>query len=245
MSNIDFRHQMDERLKRYEGVASKVPGWMPPRFVRVVSAVNAVQTTLGIKGDVAEIGVHHGRLFSALTMIRRPDEIAYALDCFDNWAANPERSGGCPRARFVEGMEIAGVRDLDRVQIIECDTNADPHPIERVRGPLRIVSVDGDHTAKGVERDLWRSLLGTSYGGVVLADDAFNEEWPAVSEGLHAFLRRGTLVGALSGFGKIILAEPFMAKALQEVCLSCPSFGLVAVRKQNFYGHEIIAIQAR
>jgi hypothetical protein len=48
---------------------------------------------MGITGNVAEIGVHHGRLFILLYLLTSPDERALAVDLFSGQERNIGSSG--------------------------------------------------------------------------------------------------------------------------------------------------------
>ena len=48
-------------------------------------------------------------------------------------------------------------------------------------GPLRIVSVDGGHTADIAAHDLAVADEALAEGGIIIIDDVFNEQWPGVA----------------------------------------------------------------
>ena len=56
---------------------------------------------------------------------------------------------------------------------------------------MRFVSVDGGHTAEITAHDLAVADASLAEGGIIVLDDAFNEQWPGVADGVQRyFLRR-------------------------------------------------------
>lgn len=237
---------MNPRYTEYEALCERIHGWMPPSFTRVVAAIDDAQRDAGLRGDVAEIGVHCGRSFFPLVLMLRGDERAFAIDCFEDWAANPERSGGASRSQFEASIPVAGV-DAGKIIVVQADTKAIPHPLLGCcgLGRLRVVSIDGDHSVIGTLADLWAAHEAMGFDGVVIVDDAWNSDWPGVSCAVHRFLQhpQAPLVGALCGFGKIVLARPMAAEALQRK-IKEGVHGLKPVREQTFYGRPILSVTA-
>src|SRR4051794_35550378 len=61
-----------------------VKGWMQPAAALMIRTVSEVQIGLGVRGNIAEIGVHHGKLFVLLYLLRRETETAVAIDLFEH-----------------------------------------------------------------------------------------------------------------------------------------------------------------
>lgn len=233
-------------LAQYEALAASVHGWMAPAFTRVLAAIKVVHQTARVRGPVAEIGVHCGRSFIPLVLMKHASETAFALDCFDDQAANTGRSGGATKQQFLDSLRGLDV-PMSGVEILQCDTRKIPHPLLSL--PLmRVISVDGDHSEEETYRDLEAASARMVEGGYVILDDAFNEEWPAVSSGLHRFMgAAGVLYGmmpALAGFGKMVLAHAQFA-ALLQTAVRAPSSGLLAVREQEVWSYPLLSVRAR
>jgi hypothetical protein len=167
-----------------------VEGWLKDLGIQLVDAVESAQREAGVEGGVAEIGVHHGKLFILLSLLRRPGERAVALDLFEDQDRNVDSSGRGDRERFVANLarHHPGAPD---VVIHQGDSNdLDGGRLrELAGGPLRLISIDGGHTADVTEHDLTTATDALADGGVVVLDDLFNELFPAVSEGAQRFLR--------------------------------------------------------
>jgi hypothetical protein len=70
-----------------------VPGWLNEGAISAVIAFAKWQDENNVHGDVAEIGVHHGRFFILLANLRRRHERAFAIDIFGDQHLNVDKSG--------------------------------------------------------------------------------------------------------------------------------------------------------
>src|SRR5690349_15610200 len=88
---VDLRaHQLRRYLRRH----GEIPGWLDDFSARFIAEIGRIQAERGVKGSVAEIGVHMGRLFILLKLLVSPDERALALDIFAHQQLNVDGSGG-------------------------------------------------------------------------------------------------------------------------------------------------------
>src|SRR5277367_6047361 len=68
------------RLEHYYSTGRLgVQGWLSAGACRMITSVDRVQKRLDVKGNVAEIGVHHGRLFILLVLLCREGETGLAI----------------------------------------------------------------------------------------------------------------------------------------------------------------------
>jgi hypothetical protein len=168
-----------------------IQGWVGDRIFQIVDFIKLYHEQRGIHGDIAEIGVHHGKLFVILAAVARPDEMCIAVDIFEDQELNVDSSGNGSRAVFEGHMRTHFPEMLDRVKIVACDsmsiTPATAAAKLSQRG-VRLFSVDGGHTTKHVVNDLSiaQELLVSS--GVVLLDDFLGPMWPSVSEGFFQYM---------------------------------------------------------
>jgi Methyltransferase domain len=160
----------------------------------MVAAIGARQERDGIRGNVAEIGVHHGKLFILLYLLTKADERGVAIDLFSLQHLNIDRSGKGNLARFLTNLRCHA--DTDRVIVHEGDSTAlDGAMLVRLGGgPFRLISIDGGHTAEITLADLRTAESALAPGGVVILDDCFNESWPGVSEGVHRYFSESPAV---------------------------------------------------
>ena len=73
-------------------------GWVEPQTLDILRTLSEAQDGAGVEGAVAEIGVHHGKLFIAMQLLNRPGAPAVAIDVFDDQELNVDQSGRGDRA---------------------------------------------------------------------------------------------------------------------------------------------------
>ncbi|PWB84667.1 MAG: hypothetical protein C3F11_00090, partial [Methylocystaceae bacterium] len=80
--------------------------------------------------------------------------------------------------------------DLDRIDLVAADSTglSAEDVLQRTKQAVRIFSVDGGHDAETALSDMLLSERTTCPGGVVLLDDAFNEQWVGVIEAAARYL---------------------------------------------------------
>jgi hypothetical protein len=178
---------------RYRRVGQRrVQGWVDPESFDVVRALSDQQDVDGVRGAVAEIGVHHGRLFIGLQLLVPPGTPAVAIDLFENQADNTDLSGKGDRARFEANVRAWGDWDAVRVHSVNSRSVTPAELQDWAAGRIRLFSVDGGHTADLVASDLRLAEATLADGGVVVVDDVFNPEWPGVATGTYAHLAAGS-----------------------------------------------------
>lgn len=217
----------------------RVQGYTESAAIRLLQAVDELQRTDGISGPVAEIGVHHGQLFIAMKLLQRPGEPAIAIDLFENQAANIDKSGEGDRGEFLRNLD----RWADRGELIvhQGDSTAIvPGDIAAMSG-VRLFSVDGGHTEEIVLSDMRLAEKSLVEGGVVIADDVFNQQWPGVSVGtVHYLEQGGALVPFYIGFNKVLFTQPEHAeryrRALDQVYAAKT---MTAVFESVFVNHPV------
>jgi hypothetical protein len=176
------KYVFEEKLHR------SVAGWLADGAISAVIAFAKWQNENNILGDVAEIGVHHGKFFILLANLRRQRERAFAVDIFDDQHLNPDNSGRGNLARFTKNLQLY-TNEADTV-IIQKDsktlTRADFYRSKR--NSVRLFSVDGSHTAAYTFSDLTVAAHLLAMDGLIILDDFYNPDWPGVQEGFHRFL---------------------------------------------------------
>ncbi len=169
-----------------------VEGWLSPTTASILAQLLVEQVRAGLRGNVCEIGVHHGRLFLVLANALAPGERAVAVDVFGDQEKNVDRSGQGDRAVFERNL--ARYAPAAPVEIVQ-ESSLDLERLGFLSHRFRFVSIDGGHTGPTVANDLRlaeRTLLG---GGIVALDDILSSHWTGVLTGLAAYVRAGgTLV---------------------------------------------------
>lgn len=176
-----------DRLEHYLRRHARIPGWLDDYSARFIVEIGRIQAVRGLKGSVAEIGVHMGRLFILLRLLAAPDEHALALDIFHDQQLNVDGSGRGDEERFC--ANVGRWASMQNVEIIRASSlNVTAHDILSRVGPCRLLSIDGGHTAECTLNDLRLAEQTVTEFGVVILDDYFNPSWPDVATGAARFL---------------------------------------------------------
>jgi len=214
----NVRTEVQTRLDRYlaDGLGA-VTGWFEPDSAEVVATVLRHQLATDVRGDVAEIGVHHGKSFLLLANGVRPDERAVALDVFEDQARNVDDSGRGDRD-VLERNVAQWAAESDVVVVQASSTDVAVADAASTFGRVRLFSVDGGHTSEITLHDLRLAEAVLVDGGVVVLDDVLNAHWLGVLTGLTHYLAgdHGLVPFALSP-NKVYLAAPADAATYAEV----------------------------
>jgi hypothetical protein len=203
----------DTRVTRYlrRGHRS-VEGWLERGAPEMIAAIADAQTERGVSGNVAEIGIHHGRLFILIYLLSRDSERAVAVDLFSRQELNVDGSGTGDLAIFLANLRKHAD---DRRLVVHEGNSADLDSAALLRlggGPFRLISIDGGHTPELTESDLATAEGVLAQGGVVILDDCFNEMFPGVSDGVHRhFSRPRSIIPFAIGANKVLFAQPAFA----------------------------------
>ena len=235
-------------LRAYvQGGCKTVQGWLDPTAVETITLLSRTQAKLGISGGVSEIGIHHGRLFILLHLLRQGDgESSAAYDLFEMQDANVDASGLGDKATFLDNLRRHGC-DTERI-VVKSRNSLDMTAAE-VRadaGPVRLFSVDGGHTADITASDLALAEGSLCAGGIVILDDYFNESWPGVSEGAARYLSSGAskLVPVAIGGNKFIFTNSGeLAGKYREALWALPD--RYVVTDQTTFGMPVMVVRVK
>jgi hypothetical protein len=225
----------------------RVRGWVDPESLDVMRVVRDAQDSAGVTGSVAEIGVHHGRLFIGLQLLVPPGTPAVAIDVFENQSENTDGSGRGDRERFESNVRRWGDWSSARVHAVNSQDVLPADLTAWAGGPIRLFSVDGGHTADLVASDLRLAESCLAAGGVIAVDDVFNPEWPGVVDGTLAHLRGGSaLVPFAVAFDKAwFTTGPDAAERYRSAVRAEFETSYRAARKESvFAGHPVEVVQA-
>jgi hypothetical protein len=195
-----------------------INGYLKSLDARLIVELAAWQTSNKLAGGLAEIGVHHGKLFFLLALSRQIGETSLAIDLFEDDEMNAStRFGGRSRAFSTHAASLNVT--LKSTEVLKADslTLASNDILSRV-GRVRIFSVDGGHHYRHVAHDLPLAFSTLATGGVIVVDDFCNPEWPEVTSATFDFVRaqEGKIVPAILTKNKLYLAPPDIASAYGE-----------------------------
>lgn len=189
---FDHQHFIDYLNKG----STEVDGYLQSGSAALIWSLFDIQDELNITGNVAEIGVYHGKLFIFLCHALNQGERAYAIDVFDS---EPEIQGIQTQddkdlfsaKNLIANLAAQGIGD-EVVKIITANSGklAVPELRDKLDGDqVRLFSIDGDHSRDGVRHDLNLAAETTRETGIIIVDDLFNSLCPSNTEGIIDFFR--------------------------------------------------------
>jgi Methyltransferase domain len=228
---------LDGASRYLERGMSEVEGWLAPVSASIIADLSAQQMCSAVAGHVAEIGVHHGKLFILLANLTASDEAAFAVDIFDDQFKNVDRSGKGDRAIFEANLRKFAPQA--RVTIIQ-ESSLELDDTEFPKTKFRLISVDGGHTGAITSSDLRLAERVLVAGGIVVLDDILNADWLGVITGLSDYLKAG---GALLPFALSVNKLYLTTNARYAKSYAAGlrrSFPLaLAKRNVEFFGHTV------
>ncbi len=231
---------MASRVERYLHRGKfYVDGWLRNEAARTVVALIDRQHAIDVRGGVAEIGVHHGKLFILLYLLGRDSEKAVAIDLFEDQHLNVDNSGNGDLAKFRRNLE----RHADSQRLVLHKGNsmdlAGADLTRLAEGPLSFVSIDGGHTSEITVHDLATAEAAITEGGIIAVDDVFNEHWPGVVDGVHRYFERGpNLVPFAIGANKTYFCRPSHRGIYHDAAASAAS----SVTATEFLGRPVACL---
>ena len=174
----------------------QVDGYLQSGSASIVCSIFDIQDELNIFGNVAEIGVFHGKLLILLCHCLREGEFVFAIDLFNT---QPDIQGIKTEADYQQfssdnllGNLAANKINAEIVNLIVTnsqDLTGSDLAKEFGGANIRLFSIDGDHSRDGVRHDLNLAKATLSKGGIILIDDLFNTICPSLTEGIIDFFR--------------------------------------------------------
>lgn len=236
---------MTDSLSIYRNFGNRlVKGWMEPEVLTMLTTIDAIQRADGVTGSVAEIGVHHGKLFIGLSLLQRGEATSLAIDIFGDQDLNVDGSGKGDYDVFRKN--VSRWSSTDRVAVHQGDsTQLSAEQLLKLAGaPVRIFSVDGGHTEEIVASDMRLAEETLADGGVVVGDDVFNFEWPGVAVGTLRYLDAGGALAPFAiGFNKVLFSRPEHCDRYRNaVAAAFETRALIEPKESVFAGHDVAVL---
>ena len=234
-----------ERVDNYiRSGARRVRGWLDPGAAKLIAELGSNQSS---HGAVGEIGVHHGKLFLLLDLLRRPGEASVAIDLFEEQHLNVDHSGHGDRQMFEANLarHSAGPSTVE-IRTADSTTLSSDDLLAWGKGPYRLFSVDGGHTAGITAHDLRIASEALEPTGLLILDDYFNGAWPGVSEGTCRFMATSPDLEAVgSGFNKMFFARPGAAEGYRQQMRRVAAGQRWKLIEHEFFGSPHLVVQRR
>ena len=163
-----------ENLQRYLEDYEGHPGFFLPMAMHAWDFLLTAQTDLGIVGGMLEIGVYKGKSAILSSMYFAREEPCFFLDLYDTPEAQTAVTAIRPQNNFFLKMRSE-------------DALTDPR-LKEMRGRLRFVHIDGDHTGYSTRSDLDMAAALLEPKGVICVDDFFSFKYPQLTAAVYAFL---------------------------------------------------------
>ena len=157
--------------------ASEIDGWFFPLDQRAFLEIFNAQNQLQIKGDVVEIGVHHGKSLVLLSLLKSADERLLGFDLFhadsqEKTEQNIHTHGESTGLSLVKGLTSDIARaDLDSL----------------LPKPLRFLHIDAGHEYHEVLEQLVLFSPYLSDHGIIAMDDYQDREFPGIEAAVLDF----------------------------------------------------------
>ena len=195
-------------LQRYLQSFRHIEGWFAFDAALLFMKYNQLAFAPEQRGNVLEIGVHHGLSTIAIAALRGAENQLTAVDLFeDQQKKNISGSGSGDRGRFMSNVrefypDSAFVRTIAR-------PSTELMPSDLGSG-FTFSHIDGGHSPEEVYHDLTLCHDVSADGALIALDDYFNPEHPGVCEGAVAFSLRhpGWLRPLIAGYNKVLFQKP-------------------------------------
>ena len=198
-----------EHVEKLWSASASLPGWFRKEAAHLLGLLDYAHQREGIRGDLFEIGVFHGK--STLLLAGMVDPEREKLGVCDSFKF---RTADCtpPREVFLENFHnVFPSADFLRVY-----AKRSQELTQDEIGTCRLIHIDGAHSLEAVTADLELASDCIDPRGVIVLDDAFRGTWPGVTEAIIRFLdTRSSFSPLIIGFGKMALV-PEGARGLYE-----------------------------
>lgn len=176
------------KAARYLESSGVVEGWLSATSAKIIAHLGQHQTMVSVRGDVCEIGIHHGKLFILLANLLLPSERGVAVDVFSDQHKNIDWSGRGDREIFENHLKQFAPDA--RVEIIQ-ESSLDLPGTEFCKNEFRLMSIDGGHSSQTVLNDLGLTDHCLVEGGIAIVDDILSPHWLGVMTAVSHYICNG------------------------------------------------------
>lgn len=177
-------------FQRYRTEFAWVAGWFSNQAIATWDSLLTLQTALGLRGNLLEIGVFKGKSAVLMVLHSRPQETCVFVD-------------PALRKEAIDVIEI--IRPQNNVWLRDMSQNIrGDERLQSLAGTFRWIHVDGEHSGRAVMNDLEIAEGLLSPEGIICLDDFMSAAYPQVAMAAYRFLdcRSREFSLFLNGFNK-------------------------------------------
>ncbi|NOZ72138.1 MAG: class I SAM-dependent methyltransferase [Chloroflexi bacterium] len=192
-----------------------IPGWFTYDDCVHFHLVLSMQSYLGIKGDLLEIGSYHGRSTACMAAYLQPGERLVVCDAFEQPTDDAYHDKPSP-ARLRHNLLLVNP-ELDWAQVdVRVGLSSE---LELGAALFRFIHIDGGHSPEVALADMRLCAAHLAPQGVMVMDDYENRYWPGVTAAVDLFLAEYsdfTVLADLNRHGAIGRKIYLVRKAVQS-----------------------------
>ncbi|MHC4950023.1 MAG: class I SAM-dependent methyltransferase [Planctomycetota bacterium] len=163
----------------------RLPGWFNFDDCAHFYLILSMQSALGVRGDLFEIGSYHGRSTALMGYCLKENENVYICDAFDIQAEDSYFHLPTPEGVLENILRVNHSLDSSRVIIHRCLSNELNLATAQ---KFRFMHIDGGHSKEQTFQDLVLCGRHLMNKGVIAVDDFYHPDFPGVKEGVQEFL---------------------------------------------------------
>lgn len=152
---------------------NQIEGWLDPQAMLFTNYLKKYY--LKDSFDSLEIGIHHGKFFLGIENITPKENIAFAIDVFEDQSNNLDGSGKGNLEIFGEHINKLAT-NKSRIKIVQQDS-LQLRSSDYYNFNFGIISIDGGHTENHTVNDLQFAQDIMDKETFVILDDILNPEW--------------------------------------------------------------------
>jgi Methyltransferase domain len=167
---------------------NSIEGWLYEGALEITEILLSAQRSMAIQGSGVEIGVYKGKYLTFLAGASNFVWVGFDVFIFDQQK----------EAKKNIDNVLASSKSSTKVSLIHANTQAiDSSAFKKILAEQKITnisfaSIDGDHSAQGVEHDLKIIEESLAPGGIVAIDDIFSPMSASVTEGFFRHMSAGS-----------------------------------------------------
>ncbi len=186
----------------------KIEGWFFGLDQVAFYDLFVMQNSLGISGDICEVGVYKGKSLTFLSLLKAPQERIFGFDLFESDHQD----------LAVENIEKFG--DKAGISLVKGPTsNIDQTELDAmISSPLRFLHIDAGHEYHEVLEQLYLFCPYVSDQGIIAMDDYQDREFPGIEAAVLDYSehdRPRRFVPFLAGGNKMYMCASPIATLLQ------------------------------